>query len=209
MQYNTKRDGLIMPEYGRHVQSLVDYAKTIVDDKERQDVVEQIIILMEIINPNSKNVGDYDHKLWDHLFIISDFELKCKSPYPVPSREDVYKHPEKFPYPNQKIKYRHYGKNVESMIDKAVEMENEEKQEAYTEVIASFMKRTYANYTNDGVNDDIIKEDLVRMSEGELSLDDDQRIVVKRAKNSRSKSPRNKRSNSGKYRRNNQRKNRK
>ncbi len=213
MEYNTEREGLIMPEYGRHVQDLVDYAVTIKDDKKRQDVVEQIIILMENINPNSTNVGDYEHKLWDHLFIISDFKLDCQSPYPKPTPEEIYKKPDKFPYPNQKIKHRHYGKNVERMIKKAVNMEDEEKQEAYTEVIASFMKRTYTNYTKDGVNDEIIKEDLVRLSDGELSLDDDQRIIVKRARNAHNSNNNN--NNRGKrknYRKNNnykQRKNRK
>lgn len=214
MQYNTKRKGLILPEYGRHVQELVDYAKTIKDDKQRQDIVEQVIILMENINPNAKNVGDYEHKLWDHLYIISNFDLEYTSPYPKPSKEEVYEKPGKFPYPNQTIKYRHYGKNVESMIDKAMDMKDEDKQEAYTEIIASFMKRTYSNYNPDGVNDEIIKDDLVRMSDGELSLEDDQRIVVKRStskisntsnnnnRNKRNNNNRNKRNNNNKYRKN-------
>lgn len=180
MQYNTEKKELHMPEYGRHIQKLVDYAKTIENPEDKKDVIAQILRLMASINPNAKNVADYEHKLWDHLFIISDFELECESPFPVPTREEVFRKPEKFAYPNNKIKHKHYGKNVENMIKKAAAMEDNEKQVAYTELIASFMKRTYENYHNEGVNDEIIKEDLVRMSANELSLDDDKRIFVKR-----------------------------
>lgn len=182
MQYNTKREELQMPEYGRHIQKLVNYAKSVEDKEKQKAVVEEILELMASLNPNSKNVADYEHKLWDHLFIISNFELDCDSPYPKPTPEEVFKKPEKFDYPNQKIKHRHYGINVERMIKKAANMEDDDKQEAFTELIASFMKRTYENYHNESVNDDIIKEDLVRMSDGELSIDDDHRIIVKRRK---------------------------
>jgi len=193
MQYNTDRKDVIMPEYGRNVQKLAQYAMSLEDKAKRQDVVAQIIILMEAINPNSTNVGDYEHKLWDHLHIISDFQLDCESPYPKPTPEEVFKKPEKFDYPNQKIKFRHYGKNVERMIKKASEMEDDDKQEAYTELIGQFMKRTYENYHNEGVNDDIIKEDLVRMSDGELSIDENQRIILKGGSRRRSSNSNNNR----------------
>jgi len=179
MQYNTDRTNVVMPEYGRNVQKLVQFAMDLEDKTKRQDAVEQIIKLMEQVNPNSKNVADYRNKLWDHLFIISDFQLDCDSPYPKPTKESVFKKPEKFPYPKQKIKYRHYGKNIERMIERAAAMEDPEKKEGYTELIGSFMKRTYESYHNEPVNDTIIKEDLVRMSDGRLSLQEDQRIIVK------------------------------
>lgn len=185
MQYNTKREELYMPEYGRHIQRLVDYVQTVEDKQKQQEIVSAILKLMASINPNAKNVADYEHKLWDHLHIMANFNLDVESPYPKPTKEEIYKKPEKFPYPNAKIKYRHYGQNVVKMIKKATEMEDEEKQEAFTEVIASFMKRTYENYHNESVNDEIIKEDLVNISDGELSLDDDQRIVVKRRRRGR------------------------
>lgn len=181
MQYNTLREELYMPEYGRHIQRLVNYVQTVEDKEKQQQIVGEILKLMASINPNARNVADYEHKLWDHLQIMANFELDVDSPYPKPSREEIYKKPEKFDYPlRTKMKYRHYGRNVVKMINNAAEMEDDEKQEAFTEIIASFMKRTYENYHNESVNDDIIKEDLVNISEGELSLDDDQRIVVKR-----------------------------
>lgn len=182
MQYNTKREQLYMPEYGRHIQRLVRYAKTIENKEKQKAVIDEILELMASINPNAKNVADYEHKLWDHLHVISNFELDVESDYPKPTKEEIFKKPDKLPYPNNPIKYRHYGKNVERMIKKAAQIEDEEMQEAFTEVIASFMKRTYENYHNESVNDDIIKEDLVNMSDGELSLDDNQRIVVRRRK---------------------------
>lgn len=207
MQYNTKREELYMPEYGRHIQRLVDYVQTIEDKEKQQAIVDEILKLMVSINPNAKNVADYEHKLWDHLHIMANFNLDVASPYPKPTREEVYKKPEKFPYPNSKIKYRHYGQNVEKMIKKAAELEDDEKQEAFTEVIASFMKRTYENYHNESVNDDIIKEDLVNISDGELSLDDDQRIVVKRRRRGRNSGTRNSGSRNNKRRRNNRKRN--
>ncbi len=210
MQYNTDRKDVVMPEYGRNVQKLVQFAMGIEDKKKRQDAVEQIIILMEQINPNSKSVGDYHHKLWDHLFIISDFQLECDSPYPKPTRETVFKKPEKFPYPKQKIKYRHYGKNIERMMNRAIAMEDPEKKEGYTELIGSFMKRTYESYHNEPVNDAIIKEDLVRMSGGALSLQEDQRIIVKGGspiRRNRNNRKGGKRNNNNNRRKNNNKKN--
>jgi len=179
MEYNTVREHLIMPEYGRHIQKLVDHARTLEDREKRQDVVNQIIQMMGFLNPGLKTVADFENKLWDHIFTISDFKLDCDSPYPVPEREALFAKPEPFAYPNHKIKYRHYGMNLEAMIAKAIAMEDEEKKEDFTKLIANFMKRTYANYNKDGVNDQIIKEDLIRISDGKLKLPEDYVIRVK------------------------------
>lgn len=179
MEYNTLREHLIMPEYGRHIQNLVNHARTLDDKEKRQDVVDQIIEMMGFLNPGLKTVADFKHKLWDHIYTISDFKLDCDSPYPMPEREQIYAKPKPFSYPDHKIKYRHYGMNLEAMIKKAIEMEDEEKKAEFTKLIANFMKRTYANYNKDGVNDEIIKEDLVRISGGKLELDEDYTIRVK------------------------------
>jgi len=179
MNYNTTREHLVLPEYGRHIQQLVDHAITIKDDAERQKIAEQVIALMGFLNPQVKTVENYEQKLWDHLFAISDFKLKCNSPYPVPSREDVYSRPSPMSYPQGKIKFRHYGRNIKSMIDKAAAMEDEEKKQGFKENIASFMKRTYQTYHKEGVNDNVIKGDLDRMSEGQLTLTEEENIYVK------------------------------
>ncbi|MBX2845164.1 MAG: DUF4290 domain-containing protein [Saprospiraceae bacterium] len=179
MEYNTVREGLRLPEYGRHIQKLVSYAQTLEDRAERQDVVEQIIQMMGFLNPNLKNEADFKHKLWDHIFTISNFELECDSPYPKPTPETVYAKPEPLPYPNHRIKYRHYGMNLEAMIKKAAAMEDEEKKAEFTRLIAMFMKRTYSNYNKEGVNDEIIRGDIARISNGELEIAEDQAIRVK------------------------------
>lgn len=195
MQYNTSKGELQMPEYGRHVQNLVNYAKTIEDNTKQQQVVAGILDVMATINPNTKNLADYEHRLWDHLFIISNFQLECESPFPKPMPEEVFAKPEKFTYPLSNVKHLHYGKLITQMIKKASLMEDEEKQEAYTELIATYMKRTYEDFSSEGINDDIIKEDLARISKGELTLDEEQRIFVKRKRNNNNNNPKRKKAN--------------
>ncbi len=185
MEYNTEREDLKIREYGRHIQKLVDFAVKEKDKKKRQDIVEHTIELMGFLNPQLKTEADYKHKLWDHLYYISNFELDCDSPYPKPEPEELFKKPEKFEYPRQRGKYRHYGKNIESMIEKCINLDEEEKKQAFKELIARFMKRTYSTYNKDGVNDTIIKQDLKRMSDGELTLSEEATIATIKVNQSR------------------------
>ena len=127
MNYNTTRTGIEMREYGRHVQDLINYAVTIENKEERQKAAETIINLMIILNPNLKSVVDYKQKLWDHLFIMSKFQLDVNSPYTIPTEDTARIKPANLSYPQKNIKYRNYGKNVESMIKKAINLEDEEK----------------------------------------------------------------------------------
>lgn len=171
MQYNTKRSRLIMPEYGRNIQQMVDYVLTIEDPKERQKNAQSIIELMGILNPHLKNVEDFKHKLWDHLYIISDFKINVESPYPIPTREKIFKKPEPLPYPKKEIPYRHLGKNISMLIEKAMDEEDEEKRADFSQGIAYCMKLAYSNWHNEPIHEDMVKEELHELSEGVLSYD--------------------------------------
>jgi hypothetical protein len=170
MKYNTDRNDIEMREYGRHLQKMVDYALTIEDRNERQKVAENIIHLMSILNPQLRNTADYKHKLWDHIFIISKFKLDVDSPYPIPTQETARIKPANLPYPQQKIKLKHYGKNVEALVAKAITMEDEGKKEVFTEIIGNFMKMAYKNWSNEEVSNELIKEDMKSISGGELAI---------------------------------------
>lgn len=171
MQYNTKRTRLKMPEYGRNIQQMVDFVLTIEDPVKRQKNAQSIIELMGILNPHLKNVEDFKHKLWDHLYIISDFEIDVDSPYPVPTREEIFRKPDPLPYPKNNIQFRHLGKNICKVMDKALETTDEEKRAGFSQAIAYCMKLAYSNWHNEPVHEDMIKEELYEISEGALSYD--------------------------------------
>ncbi len=169
MEYNTSRKKLTMPEYGRNIQQMVDHTLTIEDPELRQKNVKAIIELMGILNPHLKNVEDFRHKLWDHLFLISDFKLEVESPYPIPTREKFTKKPEPLPYPKKYGKNRHLGKHIGQILDKALKETNEEKRNGFTQSIAYCMKLAYANWHKEAVHEDVIKEELTALSDGVLS----------------------------------------
>lgn len=170
--YNTQREDLILREYGRHVQILVKHACTIEDDETRNKLVLDIIDLMGTMNPTLRNVEDFRHKLWDHIFMMSDFQLIANSPYPVPERETLQRKNIKLKYPRQKIRYAHYGRNIESCVNKASAMTDVQMKTEFANVIGNYMKLVYQNWNSDNVNDEIIKTDLNTLSKGELSLDE-------------------------------------
>lgn len=176
MNYNTDRNDIEMREYGRHLQKMVDYAITIKDKKERQKVAENIIQLMGILNPQLRNAADYKHKLWDHIFIISKFKLDVDSPFPKPTEDTARIKPADLPYPQQRIKLKHYGKNVESLVKKAIKMEDEDKKAVFTEIIGNFMKMAYKNWSNEEVSNELIKEDMKSISGGELEISEEMNI---------------------------------
>lgn len=176
MIYNTDRNDIEMREYGRHLQKMVDYAITIKDKKERQKVAENIIHLMGILNPQLRNAADYKQKLWDHIFIISKFKLDVDSPFPKPTQETARIKPADMHYPQQRIKLKHYGKNVVSLVKKAIEMEDEDKKAVFTEIIGNFMKMAYKNWSNEEVSNELIKEDMKSISGGELEISEEMNI---------------------------------
>jgi len=173
IKYNSQRGKINIREYGRHIQHLVEYTKKVEDRSERNKLALCIIELMALLFPHTKSVEDFKHKLWDHLFVIADFELDVDAPYPVPSREIITRKPDRLIYPKNKIKFRHYGKSVEILISKALLEEDKAKQQDFAQAIATVMKMTYRNFNHEGVVDDTIKDDLVFMSNGGLKLAED------------------------------------
>lgn len=170
LEYNTSRNHLIIKEYGRHIQKMVEYLLTIEDKEKRQKNANTVIELMGILNPHLKNVEDFKHKLWDHLFLISDFKLDVESPYPIPTRETLRAKPDPLPYPKRYPKYNHLGKNIEVVIDKALKEENPEKKQAFANAIAYYMKLTYSNWHKELVHDDNIQTELQTITKGELEF---------------------------------------
>lgn len=170
MQYNTTRSHLFMKEYGRHIQNMVDFLIRIQDPKFRQQNANSVIELMGYLNPHLKNIEDYRHKLWDHLFLISDFRLDVESPYPKPTRESIKARPEPMRYPKRYPKFNHLGKNIELVIDKALREENPEKRQGFANNIAYYMKLTYSSWHKELVHDDTIQSELSGMTQGQLEF---------------------------------------
>lgn len=176
MQYNSSRDKMIMREYGRHVQEMVEQAAKIEDKKKRNEQIQLIIELMGIINPHLKNVEDFKHKLYDHIYIMADYKIDVESPYPIPQREIIEKKPEPLPYPKHQISFKHYGKNVERMVEKAKFFDHKEKQQEYLLHLANYMKLVHTNWNKEVVSDEVIREDLKRLSGHTLELAADSEI---------------------------------
>ncbi len=173
IEYNTERPDIQYPEYGRSIQEMIEYAKTIEDDYRRQKTVESIIQLMQVLNPiGNRNMDDYKDKLWSHAFAISRYELNVTPPVGVTIRhEDDRIHPEPLGYPASATRFRHYGNGIQALMQKAIEMPDGPKKEGFVEVIASYMKLAYKTWNKEHyVSDDIVKEDLEILSDGQLSL---------------------------------------
>ena len=170
IEYNSERPKLIIPEYGRHIQKMVDQAIAKETKEERNKVASSIIAVMGNLNPHLRDVTDFQHKLWDQLFIISDFKLDVDSPYPIPKREELQEYPQSLEYPQNFPKYRFYGNNIKRMIDVAIGWEDGEKKEALVFTIANHMKKCFLNWNKDTVEDDVIFKHLFELSEGKLNL---------------------------------------
>lgn len=175
MIYNSQREQLSIPEYGRHIQEMVNYAKTIEDNEKRQQFVNQIVELMAQMNPQSRNIDDFKEKLWKHLFRIADYEIDVTTPSGEKyDKAEEEKTPERLHYPEGQAKYRHYGHHVQTLIKKAIDMEEGPIKEAFVEVIGNYMKLAYRTWHKEHyVNDEIIKQDLVNMSDGKLKISED------------------------------------
>lgn len=180
LEYNSTRDKLQYSEYGRCVQKLVQYAKTVKNKEERQRVIEEIVELINQLNPQTKNVLEYKQKLWGHVFKMADFDLDVDYPYgEKPTEEDITQRPDKVKYPQHEFNWRHYGHNIRVMIDKALQMEDGPVKKGYVETILSYMKLSFRTWNKEHfVSDDIIISDLVVLSKNKLFVDEDHTIQV-------------------------------
>ncbi len=170
MEYNTTRNHLIYKEYGRHIQKMIEYLLSLEDREARQRNAYAVIELMGFLNPHLKNVEDFRHKLWDHLFLISDFKLDVESPYPIPTRETLKARPKPLPYPKRYPKFSHLGKNLELVINKALKEENPDKRQGFANAVAYYMKLAYNNWHKETVHDDAIQSELTNLTDGQLTF---------------------------------------
>lgn len=170
LEYNSERPKLIIPEYGRHLQKLIEQAVELEDREERNKAAKYIISVMGSLNPHLRDVPDFQHKLWDQIFIMSDFKLDVDSPYPIPSKEMLEQKPERLGYPQNFPKYRFYGNNITNMIAVANKWEDGELKTALIMVIANHMKKSYLSWNKDTVKDEVIFEHLLELSGGKINL---------------------------------------
>lgn len=175
--YNTQRKRMALPEYGRNVQKMVDHIKTIEDRKERNRAARTIIQIMGNLNPHLRDEGDFKHKLWDHLALIAEFDLDIDSPYPMPEPTRFVEKPRQVPYQQGNIKFLHYGKIIELMIDAAVKLEEGEEKEYMTTLIVNQMKKSYVTWNRSQVSDEVIINDLNYLSGGKLKITEGVKIL--------------------------------
>ena len=171
LEYNTERTGLIIPEYGRHIQKMVDQAVGCSKKEERNNMAKAIIGVMGNLNPHLRDVPDFQHKLWDQLFIMSGFNLDVDSPFPKPSKEIFEEKPEKLNYPQNHPKYRFYGNNIKKMIDVAASWEDGEMKSELIYVIANHMKKCFLKWNKDSVDDSIIFNHIHELSNRKIKID--------------------------------------
>lgn len=177
MEYNTQRPHMILPEYGRNVQNMIAFAMTIEDRAERNRAARAIIEVMGQLNPHLRDVDDFKHKLWTHLFVMSDFNLDVDSPYETPSQEVLNEKPQPLEYPKSKIKYGHYGKYTEKILRETVKESDEKTKEYLKNAMANFMKKQFLAYNNDTVENHVIAQQLAELSNGELRLDNPDNLM--------------------------------
>ena len=173
LEYNAERPHLIIPEYGRHIQKLVDHCIALETKEERNTMALAIIDVMGNLQPHLRDVPDFKHKLWDQLYIMSDFKLDAESPYERPSKEELQEKPQPLAYPKSANKYRFYGNNIQIMIDTALTWDEGEMKEALVYSIANHMKKCFLNWNKDTVEDDVIFNHLNELSNGKITYSSD------------------------------------
>lgn len=173
MEYNTQREKLKITDYGRNVCKLIEYAKTIKDRDKRNIVAKIIINVMSQVNPTAKDNENYEEKLWDHLMIMSNYELDVDCPYAISKEATVNFTPQPIKNQQGRIRYRHYGKFLENMVNKAKQLPDGEEKEYLTELIAHNMKLFYLTWNRDTVNDELIFEQFSELTNNELKLKED------------------------------------
>ena len=170
LQYNTKRKQLIIPEYGRHIHAMIEQAKSETNIEERNKKAKAIIGVMGNLNPHLRDVPDFQHKLWDHFFIMANFDIEVECPFEKPKKELLDMKPEKLPYPQNYPKYRFYGNNIKRMIDVAIDWEDGELKDVLVFTIANHMKKNFLSWNKDSVEDVVILSHLEELSNGKLKV---------------------------------------
>ncbi len=177
MEYNTTRGKLILPEYGRNVQNMIAHAMEISDRKERNRAAQAIIEVMGQLNPHLRDVDDFRHKLWTHLFVMSDFNLDVDSPYEIPKAESLQEKPKLMAYPKSKIRYGHYGKYTQEILESSKGVTKEDEREYLKNTMANFMKKQFLSHNNDTVENHVIADQLKELSKGDLVLENPDELM--------------------------------
>jgi hypothetical protein len=177
LAYNSQLKPITQPEFGRNIQRMIEKAIAEPNREVRNKMAKAIIEIMAQLTPHLRDAADYKHKLWDNLFIISNFRLDVDSPFPKPNVETLEAKPDRVNYPNTNIKFRHYGKTIENLVNKARTMPNGEEKSIFVEMVANMMKKSYLAWNRDTVTDDVILDQLSQMSKGELKLDPNKRLL--------------------------------
>ncbi|MBM3404304.1 MAG: DUF4290 domain-containing protein [Bacteroidetes bacterium] len=173
MEYNTTRPKILISEYGRKVQEMIQYACTIEDREKRNKVAKFIVSVMAQMHQQQRDTADFRRKLWDHLIIISDFKLDVDNPFPPPQPLTLSTKPTRLDYHDKEIEYRHYGKNISVIIEKAITFDEGPEKEALVSAIANHLKKAFLTWNRESVTDETIEEHLKILSKGRLQLSDD------------------------------------
>ena len=177
LEYNTQREELKMPEYGRHVQKMIEYVASIPNKEKRNEQIQAAVAVMGTLNPQLRDINDFKHKLWDHVQIISDFKIDIDSPYPTPTRESLSTKPNPIPLHNEPIKATHYGRNIQNMIEVIASREDDEVKTYMIQTLAHYMKQQYIIWNKDSVSDETIFRDIEKLSNGRIVIPQDMQIV--------------------------------
>lgn len=169
-EYNTSRPGIILKEYGRNVQNLIEYIRQQPDKQKRTDLSFTLIELIKQLTPTIKEQGDNPQRLWDDLYIIADFNLDVNNPFPIPEREILFKKPMKVDYPQNNIRFKHYGMNIEKLVKEALKKEDPQEREDAIIYLGKLMKTFYANWNKEPLDDSVILRDIQMMSGGALNM---------------------------------------
>ena len=170
LDYNTQREKLNMPEYGRHVQKMVEYVASLPDKEKRNEQIQSVIQVMGTLNPQLRDINDFKHKLWDHVQVISDFKIDIDSPYPTPTRESLSTAPNPIPLQKTPVKAAHYGRNIQNMIEVIAQREDDEVKTYMIKTLASYMKQQYLIWNKDSVSEETIFNDIYKLSDGRITV---------------------------------------
>ena len=170
LDYNTQREKLNMPEYGRHVQKMIEYVASLPSKEKRNEQIQSVVQAMGTLNPQLRDINDFKHKLWDHVHVISDFKIDIDSPYPTPTRESLSTPPSPIPLQKTPVKAAHYGRNIENMIEVIALREDDEVKTYMIKTLASYMKQQYLIWNKDSVSEETIFNDIYKLSDGRITV---------------------------------------
>lgn len=169
-EYNTQRSEIILKEYGRNVQRMIEHIRTIPDREKRLKMCLTLIELIKQLNPSVKEQPEDPQRMWDDLFIMADFNLDVDHPYPIPPRDVLHKKPNRMPYPQSNVRFKHYGKNIEKLVREAMKKEDPQEREELVIYLGKLMKTFYSSWNKEMLDDSVILKDISAMSEGKLSM---------------------------------------